>query len=90
MLVQFPFITSMRDSKSGDDVLAWQSTRSRTDVEISDTHVLGLTGCMNSKAIGWYIQASNQDLEKICWKEKLGSRHQEPLCLYKREALFPL
>ncbi|XP_062158370.1 alpha-galactosidase [Alnus glutinosa] len=88
--MEFPYITSMRDSKSRDDVLAWQSTRSRTDVEISDTQVLGLTGCMNSKAIGWYVQASNQDLEKICWKEKLGSRHQEPLCLYKREALFPL
>jgi hypothetical protein len=80
----------MRDSKSRDNVLAWKSTRSRTDLEISDAHVLALTGCMNSKAIGWSIQASDQDLEKICWKEKLGSKHQAPLCLYKREPLFPL
>ena len=53
MFVQFPYITSTNGFKSKNDVLDSQSGRYLTDVSTSDTHVLSLTSCTNSKAIGW-------------------------------------
>lgn len=88
--MEFPYISSRRNSGSRNKVLGWLTARSLADEETSDTHVLGLTGCMNSKAVGWYIQAINQDLEKICWKEKVASKHKAPFCLSKIEPLLPL
>nr|XP_023883853.1 uncharacterized protein LOC111996137 isoform X3 [Quercus suber] len=81
---QFPYITSTKNFKSLDS----QSGRYLTDVSTSDTHVLSLTSCTNSKAIGWSIKALYQDLEQICWKEHLVSKHQKPLCIYKKEPQF--
>nr|POE57577.1 alpha-galactosidase mel1 [Quercus suber] len=80
----FPYITSTKNFKSIDG----QSGRYLTDVSTSDTHVLSLTSCTNSKAIGWSIKALDQDLEQICWKEHLGSKHQEPFGLHKKEPQF--
>nr|POE84854.1 proteasome subunit beta type-2-a [Quercus suber] len=82
--MEFPYITSTKNFKSIDG----QSGRYLTDVSTSDTHVLSLTSCTNSKAIGWSIKALDQNLEQICWKEHLGSKHQEPFCLYKKEPQF--
>ncbi|KAL4619475.1 hypothetical protein ACB092_06G081800 [Castanea dentata] len=37
---------------------------------------------------GWSVEALDQDLEQICWKEHLGSKHQELFCLNKKEPLL--
>ncbi|GMJ13236.1 ARAPASE [Hibiscus trionum] len=44
----------------------------------------GLTTCKDPKANGWSTKALDQDLEQICWREKL----EEPPCLYKRKPLL--
>uniref|UniRef100_A0A2N9HRM0 Alpha-galactosidase n=1 Tax=Fagus sylvatica TaxID=28930 RepID=A0A2N9HRM0_FAGSY len=85
--IEFPYITSTKGFKSKDEVLDGQTGRRLTDLRTSDTHVLSLTSCTNSKAIGWSIEALDQDLEQICWKEQ-GSKHQELFCLYKKEPLL--
>ncbi|XP_030960864.1 uncharacterized protein LOC115982415 [Quercus lobata] len=86
--MEFPYITSTNGFKSKNDVLDEQSGRCLTDVRTSDTHFLSLTSCTTSKAIGWSVEALDQDLEQICWKEHLGSKHQELFCLYKKEPLL--
>ncbi|KAK8529364.1 hypothetical protein V6N13_102287 [Hibiscus sabdariffa] len=45
---------------------------------------LGLTTCKDAKANGWSTKALDQDLEQVCWREKL----EEPPCLYKRKPLL--
>lgn len=72
--------------KKRDQVSTLQSVRYVTDGRTPETHVLGLTTCADVKAIGWSVEALDQDLEQLCWREKLRSKYQAPFCLYKRES----
>ncbi|PON40445.1 Glycoside hydrolase [Parasponia andersonii] len=83
----FPHITSTKNLKKGDEIIYWQSRKCLTD-RTSEAQVLGLTSCADMKAVGWSSEALEQDPEQICWKQNLGSKHQTPFCLYKRESLL--
>lgn len=83
--LQFPYITSANSFKMEDQVSTLKSGRHLTDGRPPRTHALGLTNCADVKAIGWSVEALDQDLKQICWREKLSNRHQ-PFCLYKRES----
>ena len=87
MNLQFPYITTTKSSKKGDEIIYWQSRRGLTH-RASDAHVLGLTSCADMKAVGWSSEALQQDPEQICWKQNSGSKHQTPFCLNKRESLL--
>ncbi|GLT86540.1 hypothetical protein SLE2022_046740 [Rubroshorea leprosula] len=78
---EFPYITATKTSTSENKV----SLQKRTKADTSDTLALGLTGCKDPKANGWTSEAVAQDLEKICWKENLGNKFGEPLCLFSDE-----
>ncbi|KAJ7945458.1 Alpha-galactosidase [Quillaja saponaria] len=82
--MEFPYITSMKSLDSEDQVLALQSGCQR-DVPTPNTLLLGLTGCSDSKAIGWSIQTLDQDLEQICLKR--SSRNSDEETIYKQEYL---
>lgn len=88
MNLQFTYITSTstKSFKKGDKVSTLQSGGCATDGTTPETHVLVLTTCADVKAIGWSIEALDQDLEQICWREKLNDKHQATFCLYKRES----
>ncbi|XP_015894537.3 uncharacterized protein LOC125418745 isoform X1 [Ziziphus jujuba] len=83
---EFPYVTGSKSLKNEDQVSTLQSGRHVTDGRSPKTHVLGLTSCEDVKAIGWSIEALDQDLEQICWREKLENKHQTPFCLYKRKS----
>ncbi|KAI5352255.1 PREDICTED: alpha-galactosidase [Prunus dulcis] len=90
---EFPYVSSnlsARAFKNNDLVHTWQARRHLTDTRSSDTHVLGLTTCADVKAMGWSIQAVDQDPEHICWKENSRSKRRAPFCLNKRESLLAL
>ncbi|KAL5759970.1 hypothetical protein ACOSP7_018473 [Xanthoceras sorbifolium] len=82
--IEFPYITGIKGTNKKSKVIS----PNLSEVGTSDTHVLGLTTCKDSKANGWSIEALDQDLEQICWKEKLGNRFEEPFCFYKRKTLL--
>lgn len=54
---------------------------------ITDFHALGLTSCKDDNARGWLARTVDDDLEQVCWKEKL-SELQVPFCLYKKHHLL--
>lgn len=87
MNLQFTYVTSTstQSFKKGDQVSTFQTGRCVTDGTTPETHVLGLTSCADVKAIGWSVEALDEDLEQICWREKLNNKHQAPFCLYQRE-----
>ncbi|XWS34704.1 hypothetical protein CRYUN_Cryun21dG0060600 [Craigia yunnanensis] len=80
----FPYITGMKGSRSKNKVL-YQHLAEGGKL---NTRALGVTTCKDPKAYRWSIKALDQDLEQICWKEKLGSKFEEPPCLYKRKPLL--
>ncbi|KAJ7956766.1 Alpha-galactosidase [Quillaja saponaria] len=82
--IEFPFITSIKSLKSEDQVLALKSWRCQRDLRKSDTTLLDLIGCTDSKAIGWSFKTLDQDMEQICWRRSSGIKHQTSLCLRKR------
>ncbi|KAK9276979.1 hypothetical protein L1049_006518 [Liquidambar formosana] len=83
--MEFPYITGTKGFSGRDQVLTWQSRRCLADMGNSETHVLTLTSCKDSKANGWSIEALDQNLEQVCWKESLGRKYEEPFCVYKRK-----
>ncbi|XVE74933.1 hypothetical protein DITRI_Ditri12bG0058400 [Diplodiscus trichospermus] len=82
--MEFPFITGTKGSRSKNKV----PSQDLAEGSMLDTRALGLTTCNDSKAHGWSAKALDQDLEKICWKEKFGNKFEEPPCLYKRKPLL--
>ncbi|KAJ4974214.1 hypothetical protein NE237_007388 [Protea cynaroides] len=81
--MEFPYINSRKYLKSGKGFLNWES-RNLKDESASDTRVLGLSSCKDQKARGWAVEAIDEDIEKICWKGNIGSKHKPPFCLYKK------
>ncbi|KAF8390520.1 hypothetical protein HHK36_025047 [Tetracentron sinense] len=84
--MEFPYIIGTKDLSSSNRVLPWR-TRSLKDVGTSDARVLGLISCRDHKTNGWVIEAIDQDLERVCWKDNFGSKYKPPFCLYKRKPL---
>ncbi|XVF02577.1 hypothetical protein REPUB_Repub04eG0186600 [Reevesia pubescens] len=82
--MEFPYITGAEGSRSKTKVLS----QHLAERGVLDTRALGLTTCKDPKANGWSTKVLDQDLDQICWKEKLGSKFQEPPCLYKRKPLL--
>ncbi|KAF7839887.1 putative alpha-galactosidase B [Senna tora] len=82
---QFPFITSSKKMNIHDQDLMRQMRGSKRDTPTSYTYLISLTGCTESRAVGWSIESLNQDVERICWKRNLGDKHQAPFCVHKRE-----
>ncbi|XP_059657828.1 uncharacterized protein LOC132304253 [Cornus florida] len=83
--MEFPYITAGLQSRNQGQ--SWQSI-TLTDDSAPETHFMGLTSCMDSKAEGWFIKALDEEIEQVCWKESLRSKNHEPFCLYKRKALL--
>ncbi|XVF43883.1 hypothetical protein PTKIN_Ptkin02bG0076500 [Pterospermum kingtungense] len=81
---QFPYITGTEGSRSKNKVLSQDLAEGST----LGTLALGLTTCKDPKAHGWSSKSLDQDLEQICWEDKLGSKFEEPPCLYKRKPLL--
>ncbi|EOY00670.1 Melibiase family protein [Theobroma cacao] len=82
--MEFPYITGINGSRSKTKVLS----QHLTEGGMFNILALDLTTCKDPKANGWSIKPLDQDLEQICWKEKLGSKFEEPPCLYKRKPLL--
>ncbi|KAK4256651.1 hypothetical protein QN277_006348 [Acacia crassicarpa] len=83
--MEFPYITSLDNFKNEAKDLVGKMGRSKRDRQTSSTHSLGLIGCNQSKASGWYIESIDQDLHRICWKRSFGNKQQAPFCVHKRE-----
>ncbi|KAK8615850.1 hypothetical protein V6N13_017423 [Hibiscus sabdariffa] len=79
--MEFPYISST-SSRRKKRVLPQDSAEGR----MLGKRSLGLTTCKDAKANGWSTKALDQDLEQVCWREKL----EEPPCLYKRKPLLAL
>lgn len=88
--MQFPYVTGKNSLKNENQVSALQSGRHVTDGRSPETNVLGLTSCADVKAIGWSVEALDQDLEQICWRDRLRNKHQTPFCLYMRKSRVAL
>ncbi|XP_027365451.1 uncharacterized protein LOC113872246 isoform X2 [Abrus precatorius] len=88
--MEFPYVTSSEILKHKHDHLEGKKRIPKKGIKASYTHSLGLTSCTESKASGWSIESLNQDLERICWKKSLESKHLAPFCVHKRELLFRL
>ncbi|XP_048317876.2 uncharacterized protein LOC125418411 isoform X1 [Ziziphus jujuba] len=84
--LEFPYITSANSFKKEDQLSTLQSGRHLTDGRPPQTPSLSLTSCADVRAIGWSVEALDQDPKQICWREKLSNKHQAPFCLYKRES----
>ncbi|XP_057948798.1 uncharacterized protein LOC131144274 [Malania oleifera] len=82
---EFPYITGEKGLKIQDFS---EHSKNELDVTAMNTHVLGLTNCNNYKAKGWSVEALDQDLEQVCWKENSGSKFPAPFCLYKKKMLL--
>ncbi|KAK1323259.1 hypothetical protein QJS10_CPA02g00156 [Acorus calamus] len=65
-----------------------QSSRSTMNISADTVGVLGLTSCMDSKAIGWVDESEKQGLDKICWKPDMESNGNRSFCLHKRKPLL--
>ncbi|KAK4264966.1 hypothetical protein QN277_026077 [Acacia crassicarpa] len=83
--MEFPHITSLMNTKIQGQDLAEQMRGSKRSRQTSTTHLIGLTGCTESKAVGWSIESLKEDVERICWTRSSGSKHQAPFCVHKRE-----
>ncbi|KAL4364270.1 hypothetical protein GQ457_04G009720 [Hibiscus cannabinus] len=77
--MEFPYISST-SSRRKKRALPQDSAEGR----MLGKRSLGLTTCKDAKANGWSTKALDQDLEQVCWREKL----EEPPCLYKRKPLL--
>ncbi|KAJ6323626.1 hypothetical protein OIU76_011009 [Salix suchowensis] len=80
---EFPYATGTKGSTYKTMVHSHGSRRCLEEVGKSHTQFLGFASCNHPKVNGWSIEALDQDLDQICWKENMGSH--EPLCLYKRK-----
>ncbi|KAI9117048.1 hypothetical protein K1719_012047 [Acacia pycnantha] len=83
--MEFPHITSLMNMKIRGQALAEQMRGSKRSRQTSNTHLIGLTGCTESKAVGWSTESLKEDVERICWTRSSGSKHQAPFCVHKRE-----
>ncbi|KAJ4710990.1 Alpha-galactosidase [Melia azedarach] len=81
---EFPYITGTKRNTRKNKVIPPHLS----EVGASNTRVLGLISCKDSRTNGWSVEALDQDLEQICWKGNFGNKIEEPLCLYKRKALL--
>ncbi|RHN42854.1 putative alpha-galactosidase [Medicago truncatula] len=88
--IEFPYVTSSKNLKSEYQHHIGKMRRSKKGKK--HIHSLALTGCTESKAIGWTTenQSLNQDLERICWKGSLEIKNQNPFCVHKRDLQFRL
>ncbi|XP_028752356.1 probable alpha-galactosidase B [Neltuma alba] len=83
--MEFPYITSLMDMKIRGQSFAEQMSGSKRSRQKSYTHLIGLTGCAESKAVGWSIESLKEDVERICWTRSSGNKHQAAFCVHKRE-----
>ncbi|XP_054805048.1 alpha-galactosidase-like isoform X2 [Prosopis cineraria] len=83
--MEFPYITSLMNMEIQGHNLAGQMIGSKRSRQTSNTHLIDLTGCTESKAIGWSIETLNEHVERICWTRSSGNNHQAPFCVHKRE-----
>jgi len=84
--MQFPYVTGTKGSTHKTTAHSQRSRRCLKEVGKSHAQFLGFTSCNHPKVNGWSIEALDQDLDQICWKEHMGSH--EPLCLYKQKPLL--
>ncbi|KAI3467609.1 hypothetical protein Pfo_024272 [Paulownia fortunei] len=82
--MEFPYVSSTKCCQVRNRAITCQSRKHC----ISEPLALGLTSCKDVEARGWSARAIDDDLEKVCWKEKSSNGHQEPFCLYKRKPLM--
>ncbi|XP_042496030.1 uncharacterized protein LOC122075167 isoform X2 [Macadamia integrifolia] len=87
--MEFPYTTSRKSLKSGKGFPNFQS-RNLKDESAPDTHVLGLSSCKDQKAKGWAVEAIDEDIDQICWKDNIGRKHKPPLCLYQKKPWLTL
>ncbi|KAF9603105.1 hypothetical protein IFM89_033830 [Coptis chinensis] len=78
--MEFPYIT-------GENGTVTTSTSSK-EMNASDSHFLGLTFCKDPRVKGWVSVVLDNELEKICWKDKIGRKQSPPFCLYKSKHLL--
>nr|XP_034909903.1 uncharacterized protein LOC118045394 isoform X2 [Populus alba] len=84
--MEFPCVTGTKGSAHKTTAHSQRSRRCLKEVGKSHAQFLGFTSCNHPKVNGWSIEALDQDLDQICWKENMGSH--EPLCLYKQKPLL--
>ncbi|OMO60281.1 Glycoside hydrolase, clan GH-D [Corchorus capsularis] len=82
--MEFSYITGRKRSRCKNKLVS----QHLTEGGMLDKQALGLTTCKDPKANGWSIKALDQDLEQICWNEKLRSKFAETPCLYKGKRLL--
>ncbi|XAR64480.1 Alpha-galactosidase [Bertholletia excelsa] len=85
--MEFPYITGRNAVQYGRKHWTWQP-RSSLDMDMQKTSIFRLTSCTDTKAKGWSIRPLDEVVEQVCWNGSRISRHEEPLCLYKREPLL--
>ncbi|KAL4278498.1 hypothetical protein GQ457_03G008500 [Hibiscus cannabinus] len=77
--MEFPYVSARR-SRRKEKVLP----QDFAEGGMLGKRALSLITCKDPKANGWSTKAIDQDLEQICWREKL----EGPPCLYKRKPLL--
>ncbi|KAF6140801.1 hypothetical protein GIB67_042214 [Kingdonia uniflora] len=49
---------------------------------------VGLSSCKDHGSTRWVIEALDQEHERICWKDNLGSKYEPLFCLHRRKSLL--
>lgn len=84
---EFPHVTGTKEAKGIMNWLfAWDS-RNQMEVHEFDKRVLGLTSCKDMVGKGWSVEALDENLEEVCWKDdsEAGNKYDAPFCLYKKK-----
>ncbi|KAF6140992.1 hypothetical protein GIB67_006621, partial [Kingdonia uniflora] len=84
--MEFPYITGEKDNRSGNRALSVPS-RNSDKLGKSNAYV-GLSSCKDHGSTRWVIEALDQEHERICWKDNLGSKYEPLFCLHRRKSLL--
>ncbi|KAF6157503.1 hypothetical protein GIB67_004441 [Kingdonia uniflora] len=84
--MEFPYITGEKDNRSGNRALSVPS-RNSDKLRKSNAYV-GLSSCKDHGSTRWVIEALDQEHERICWKDNLGSKYEPLFCLHRRKSLL--
>ncbi|XP_077223816.1 uncharacterized protein LOC143857282 [Tasmannia lanceolata] len=82
--MEFPYVTSSKDLKGSNHILT-QSTRNLKDSNVDE---VVLTSCNDHKAKGWVVESHEQEMDRICWNDRLERNDESQFCLYKRNHLL--
>ncbi|KAF6155011.1 hypothetical protein GIB67_035758 [Kingdonia uniflora] len=84
--MEFPYITGEKDNRSGNRPLSVPS-RNFDKLRKSNAYV-GLSSYKDHGSTCWVIETLDQEHERICRKDNLGSKYEPLFCLHRRKSIL--